>query len=104
VLVQNDRIVATGYNGSAAGKPGCLTDNACPRAHSDVMYGSSYDTGPGACIALHSEQNAILYSSFEERKGATMYVTSPPCDGCRRLIAGSGIKLVIFPEGEWRVK
>jgi dCMP deaminase len=104
VLVQDDRIVSTGYNGSPPGKPGCLTDGACPRAHSDVLYGSSYDTGPGACIALHAEQNVILYSSLDERRGATLYVTDIPCDGCKRLITGSGIKEVIFPCGELRVK
>ena len=104
VLVKNNRIVSTGYNGSPPGKPGCLTDSACPRAKSDVLYGSSYDTGPGACIAIHAEINAILYSSPEEREDATLYVTFVPCDGCRRVIAGSGIKLVVFPQGEMRVK
>ena len=104
VLVKNNRIKATGYNGSPPGKPGCLTDGACPRAKSDVAYGSSYDTGPGACIAVHAEINAILYSSPEERDGATLYVTFVPCDGCRRVIAGSGISLVVFPQGELRIK
>ena len=104
VLVKNNRIRATGYNGSPPGKPGCLTDGACPRAKSDVLYGSSYDTGPGACIAIHAEQNAILYSTPEERDGATLYITDVPCDGCRRLISGSGIKRVVFPQGELRIR
>jgi len=124
VLVKNNRIVSTGYNGSPPGKPGCLTDGACPRAKSDVLYGSSYDTGPGACpraksdvlygssydtgpgacIALHAEQNAIIYSSPEQREGATLYITDVPCDGCKRLITGSGIKEVVFPCGEMRIR
>lgn len=63
----------------------------------EVLPGSSYDTGPGACIALHAEQNAIIRAGLEAR-GATLYITHPPCDGCARLIEGAGIVKVIYPE------
>lgn len=62
-----------------------------------VTPGSSYDTGAGACIALHAEQNAILRAGLECR-GATLYITDKPCDGCARLIEGSGIARVVFPD------
>lgn len=97
VIVKGNRIVSTGYNGAPAGAPGCLTANACPRSQSDVPPGSSYDTGAGSCIALHAEQNAILYCRREDRLSATIYVTREPCDGCARLIAGSGIVRVVTP-------
>lgn len=105
LIVQGDRIVSTGYNGAPAGKPGCLTMAACPRGQmsiDDVLPGSSYDTGAGACIALHAEQNAILRAGLDAR-GATLYLTHPPCDGCGRLIEGSGICRVVHPEGEWLI-
>lgn len=100
VIVLSDRVVSTGYNGAPAGKPGCLSAGACPRGQltkGELAPGSSYDTGPGACIALHAEQNAILRAGLECR-GATLYITHEPCDGCERLIAGSGIYRVVFPD------
>lgn len=98
IIVLGDRIVSTGYNGAPSGDPGCLTAGACPRGRrsvQDVLPGSSYDTGTGACIALHAEQNAILRAGLEAR-GATLYLTHEPCDGCARLIRGAGITRVVF--------
>lgn len=100
IIVQGDRIVSTGYNGAPAGRPGCLTMGACPRGRlsvHDVAPGSSYDTGAGSCIALHAEQNAILRAGLDSR-GATLYLTDAPCDGCARLIEGAGIARIVFPE------
>jgi dCMP deaminase len=99
VLVKGNRIFATGYNGAPSGDPGCLTDGACPRGNSDVPPRSSYDTGPGSCVALHAEQNAIIYSSRDQSQGATLYCTDYPCDGCMRMIRGAGILKVVTPEG-----
>lgn len=93
-------IIGTGYNGAASGDPGCLSDGACPRASSGVVPGSSYDTGPGACIALHAEQNLIRMGEWRLLIGATLYVTREPCDGCWRLIHGAGFHRVVWPEGE----
>jgi dCMP deaminase len=100
IIVKGDRIVSTGYNGAPTGKPGCLTAGACPRGlmnTTDVAPGSSYDTGSGACIALHAEQNAILRAGLECR-GSVLYITAEPCDGCVRLIEGSGIARVVSPQ------
>lgn len=92
-------IVATGYNGAPSGAPGCLSDGACPRALSGVEPGSSYDTGPGACIALHAEQNLIRMADWRFLIGATLYVTREPCGGCWKLIRGAGFHRVVWPEG-----
>lgn len=120
IVDQDNRIIATGYNGSPPGEPGCLTDGACPRGKHFpngrpgidppvVCYcghawpcpqyaapGSSYDTGAGACTSLHAEQNALLFARASV-KGCTMYVTAVPCDGCRRMITGAGITEVHYP-------
>lgn len=95
VIVRNNRIVATGYNGVPAGEPGCLTAGACPRGHSDVPPGSSYDTGPGACIGIHAEANALLYAARDKCEGAVLYCTDAPCDGCARLLAGADIERIV---------
>lgn len=101
VIVKDNRIVATGYNGAPAGKPGCL-DGACPRGLLDgdqVAAYSSYDTGPGACISIHAEGNALLHSEYERVRGGTIYTTpGRPCLGCAKLVAGSGLVRVVWRE------
>lgn len=99
LLDPRHRIVGAGYNGSAPGMRGCLTDGACPRGRSDVEPGSSYDTGAGTCIALHAEQNVVLRASWEDMVGSTLYVTDEPCEGCRRMISGTPIERVIWKGG-----
>lgn len=102
IVDTHEHIVATGYNGAPSGKPGCLTDGACPRGRQttdDVTPGSSYDTGPGSCIAIHAEANAIMQANPLRRRDAVMYVTDQPCDGCMRLIDGSGLRGVVWPDG-----
>lgn len=106
VIVNTDRsVVAEGYNGAPSGEPGCLTEGACPRGRSDVPSytdgPTSYDTGPGACIALHAEQNAIIRASWAEMRGSTLYTTNEPCGGCWRMIHGSPLAHVIWPSGSW---
>lgn len=96
VIVQDNRIVSTGYNGSPPGGPSCLA-GGCPRSYRDVPPGSSYDTGPGSCIAAHAEQNAIIYAGRSKCLGATIYVTSDVCGGCLKMIEAAGITRVVNP-------
>lgn len=97
VLVKDHRIVASGYNGAPAGDPGCL-EGACPRGRmsdDEVAPGSSYDTGPGSCIAVHAEANALLYADRADARGSTLYLWGsqeyPPCEGCHRLLRAAGV-------------
>lgn len=94
IIAPTGRVVGFGYNGSPPGQPHC-TDGACPRAHSAVEHGSPYDAGPGRCIAVHAEANALLFSDATARAGATLYVNGPPCVDCAKLIAASGITRVV---------
>lgn len=96
VLVRERRILATGYNGAAAGQPSCL-DGACPRAAGEVPRGTPYDdTGPGACIAFHAEDNMI--SDCNARgisfAGTTAYVTKEPCERCATRLSVYGVPAV----------
>jgi dCMP deaminase len=95
ILDPRRRVVSTGYNGSPPGGPSCLAGE-CPRAFTDTEPGSSYDTGPGTCIALHAEQNAIIWADPARLPGATIYITREPCPGCARMIAGSGITRTVW--------
>ncbi len=94
VVVKRRRICSTGYNGAPSGHPHC-DEGACPRALSETPSGWGHDN----CVAIHAEANAILYSSPEERDGASIYITGVPCFGCAKLIANSGIAEVVA-EGE----
>jgi dCMP deaminase len=102
LMTPDNTVVATGYNGAPPGAKGCLA-GGCPRAASDAAPGSSYDTGPGTCIAIHAEINALLRASWAEQKWATLYITDAPCDGCWRIIKGSQVARVVWPEGEAKV-
>lgn len=95
VVDRHQRLVSSGYNGSPPGGPSCLR-GACPRGQSGVVPGSSYDTGPGSCIALHAEQNAIIWAAPERLENSTLYLTDAPCEGCQRLIQGVGITRVVY--------
>jgi len=99
IVTPDQRIVATGYNGAPSGTPGCLTSGACPRATVGKDYGSSYDTGPGACISVHAEANAIIRASWTDMEGSTLTTTKKPCDGCWKLILATRLARVEWPGG-----
>jgi len=90
VIVKDRRVRSTGYNGSPAGHPGCQN---CPRRSIPVGSTQSYDN----CVALHAEQNAIIYCNREDMQGATIYVTRMPCITCTKLIMGSGMDVAVWP-------
>ena len=92
VLTKDTRIISIGYNGPPAGTYNC--DEKWPGV------GCSRD-GKGSCfLALHAEQNAILYAIKNHTKieGSTLYVTLAPCLPCARMIFSAGIKKVIYVE------
>ena len=91
VLMDEDHlIVATGYNGMEPGKPGCLTDKACPRGRlslEEAPPGSGYNATN--CTATHAEVNALKQASSKmslEGKSFTLYTTYRPCAACTRYI------------------
>ena len=103
LLVLDRRIIATGYNGAAPGRPDCL-EGACPRgqlSYDQVPGLGDYDRPgtPGFCIAIHAEVNALLFST-RDTKGAVAYITDEPCPGCRKALAAAGIERVVWPQGE----
>lgn len=106
LVVKDNRIISSGYNGAPAGQPGCLAGH-CPRgqlSQEELAAYSSYDSGPGRCVAVHAEANALLYADRNGTEGATLYTWSSvargePCMGCWRLIMGAGISNVVFQVG-----
>lgn len=89
VLVNEfNHVIATGYNGVAAGLPHC-TDDPCPGAHYPSGEGLQY------CEAIHAEQNAIMQCR-DITKIAKAYVTASPCIHCTRLLLGTSCHSIVF--------
>lgn len=97
VIVNNDEIIATGYNGAPRCEPNCIDRGFCKREELNVPKGERYEL----CVAVHAEQNAIISAARRDMIGGTIYIVGlesdgsyanpPPCVICRRLIANSGI-------------
>jgi dCMP deaminase len=90
VLTKDTRIISIGYNGPPAGTHNCdeeWPEEGCPR-----------DSKGGCSLAIHAEQNAILYAVKNKSavEGATLYVTLSPCLACARIIYSTGIQKVIY--------
>jgi dCMP deaminase len=97
VIVSGSNVViATGYNGPPAGfQHGERTCTSwCPRQQNRDRPGFSPLAYAG-CQTIHAEANALLSSERSQRIGGTIYVTSPPCWDCAKLIANSGIMEVV---------
>lgn len=100
VIVKDDQIIATGYNGAARGEPHCCDLGVCERIKLGVPHGERYEL----CVAVHAEMNALL-SAGTRAKGATLYlygydsesgvVDAEPCELCRRAIRNAGIERVV---------
>lgn len=101
VVDANGHVLGTGYNGGPAGVEHC-TEGGCPRVVNNVPSGTPYDYGPGLCIAIHAEPNAIMHSDYTDRIGSTLYVNGPPCFGCAKLISNSGVRRLVYLEDRSR--
>jgi dCMP deaminase len=98
VLAPNKRVAGVGYNGSPPGMGHC-DDGYCPRATQQSAPGSQYDN----CISQHAEAGALLWSDIAVRQGGTIIVNGPPCMGCAKLIASSGVvRIVCRPDSEYK--
>lgn len=90
VLTKDTRIISIGYNGPPAGTHNC--DEEWPEV------GCPKDSKGGCSLAIHAEQNALLYAVKNKTsvEGATLYVTLSPCLACARIIFTMGVSKVIY--------
>ena len=104
IIVQNDEIVSTGYNGAPRGRKNCGDLGWCTREAMNIPSGERYEL----CRSVHAEANAIISASRREVLGATLYMVcrdpatgelipgSTSCSMCRRLIINAGIAKVVI--------
>lgn len=92
VLVRDNRILATGYNGTPRGLRNC-NEGGCKRCNGT----SSSFSCPEECVCLHAEENALLEAG-RERVGANavLYCNTCPCLKCTVKIIQTGIKTVVY--------
>ena len=105
VIVNNDEIIATGYNGSPRGELNCCDLEKCykdnhskPINERSAIHGTQY----GVCVAVHAEQNAIISAAKKDLQNAVLYlaclsedVNPAPCNFCDRMIKNAGIVKVV---------
>ena len=103
IIVKNDEIISTGYNGAPRGRKNCVDLGYCTREQLKVPRGERYEL----CRSVHAEQNAIINASRSEMLGATLYLVglenrtggyveaAAPCSLCKRMIINAGIERVI---------
>ena len=108
IIVRNDEIVSTGYNGAPRGRKNCLDLNFCTRESLNIPSGQRYEL----CRSVHAEANAIISASRRDTLGATLYLAgidsktgsindaTTPCSMCRRMIINAGIAKVISRNGD----
>lgn len=92
VIVVNQAIVSTGYNGTPFGMRNC-DKGGCPRCASDAAPGENYDL----CFCVHAEANALALAARHGTsvRDGTMYTTLRPCIGCLKSVVQSGIKRIV---------
>ena len=104
IIVKNDVIISTGYNGSPRGRKNCNELNFCMREKLCIPSGERYEL----CRSVHAEANAIIAAPRDQMLGATLYMACvdpvastliPGCDSCmmcKRQVINSGIAYVII--------
>ena len=104
IILKNDEIISTGYNGAPRGRKNCVDLGRCAREAMQVPRGERYEL----CRSVHAEANAIISAARSETLGATLYMVckdpktgelipgSTSCSMCRRLIINAGITRLVI--------
>ncbi|MCD8037179.1 MAG: cytidine/deoxycytidylate deaminase family protein [Clostridiales bacterium] len=97
VIVKDNRIITTGYNGAPSGCKHCTEIGSCYRQEHNIPSGERHEL----CRAIHAEQNAIIQAAKlgNTTDGATIYVTNQPCVICAKMCINAGIKRIVYKEG-----
>ena len=104
IIVKNDEIISTGYNGAPRGRKNCVDMGFCTREAMQVPRGQRYEL----CRSVHAEANAIISASRRDMVGSTLYLVgrdaqsgellgdATSCAMCRRQVINAGIRRVII--------
>jgi len=119
LIVNDDEIIATGYNGAPRNTMSSLEHGFCWRKEHNIQPGKNYEL----CRSVHAEQNAMIQASRRDMIGGTLYLVGEnpdgaPCDAfpcvvCLRMIINAGIVRLVYrksngelsvalPQEEWK--
>ena len=108
IIVKNDEIVSTGYNGAPRGRANCVDMGYCSREAMKVPRGERYEL----CRSVHAEANAIISASRRDMVGGTIYLVgrdartgelladATSCLMCRRMVINAGLEKVVIRRTE----
>ena len=103
IIVKNDTIISTGYNGAPRGRQNCTDLKYCMRNKLNIPRGERYEL----CRSVHGEANAIIAASRDQMLGATLYMScidaqsgeleagTSSCMMCKRMVINAGISTVV---------
>lgn len=106
IIVRNDEIISTGYNGAPRGRKNCSDLGGCTRETLKIPSGERYEL----CRSVHAEANAIISASRRDMIGATIYLVgrdaktnellqdANSCSMCKRQIINAGIEKIVIRE------
>ena len=104
IIVKNDEIISTGYNGAPRGRANCVDMGYCSREAMKVPRGERYEL----CRSVHAEANAIISASRRDMVGGTIYLVgrdartgelladATSCLMCRRMVINAGLEKVVI--------
>ena len=108
IIVKNDEIISTGYNGAPRGRKNCVDLGYCAREALNIPRGERYEL----CRSVHAEANAIISAARRDMVGGTLYLAgkdaatgerlhdTSSCSMCRRMIINAGLTKVICRTGD----
>ena len=104
IIVKNDEIISTGYDGAPRGRANCVDMGYCSREAMRVPRGERYEL----CRSVHAEANAIISASRRDMVGGTIYLVgrnaatgellpdATSCLMCRRMVINAGLERVVI--------
>ena len=104
IIVKNDEIISTGYNGAPRGRKNCVDMGYCTRELMKIPRGERYEL----CRSIHAEANAIISASRRDMVGGTIYLVgrdartgellgdATSCMMCRRMVINAGLDKVVI--------
>ncbi len=108
IIVKNDEIISTGYNGAPRGRKNCVDMGYCTREMAQVPRGERYEL----CRSVHAEANAIISAARRDMVGGTLYLVgrdartgellhdATSCSMCRRQVINAGLERVVIRRTE----
>ena len=108
IIVKNDEIISTGYNGAPRGRRNCVDMGYCTREAMKIPRGERYEL----CRSVHAEANAIISAERRDMVGGDIYLVgkdartgellsdATSCAMCRRLVINAGLSRVIIRKTE----